>query len=154
MPPRFTPDKRPSRFSEDPKVRGEPSHNDYTGSGYDRGHLASNHVIGSFFGPQAQLESFMTTHIIPQTPSLNRGGVWHELERLEMGLGRAFGTVWIITGPVETSLANQLSFGVSLPEGCFKIFADQTSNGWRLSAFLFTQNSRGGTLHTYAVPVD
>lgn len=152
--PRFNPQKRPSRFSEDPLVRGEPSHDDYTHSGYDRGHLASNHVIGSYFGRKAQRESFLTTNIIPQTPGLNRGGVWRELERLEMGLGSAFGTAWVITGPVETSLANRLPAGVSLPEGCFKIYADQTGSGWRLAAFLFSQDSRGGTLHTYAVPVD
>jgi endonuclease G len=152
--PAFTPGERPSRFSDDPLIAREPSHDDYTRSGYDRGHLASNHVIGSYFGSRAQRESFLMTNIIPQKPGLNRGGAWRELERLEMGMGSAFGTAWIITGPVETHHSNRMPSGVSIPEGSFKIIADQTSAGWRLAPFLFPQGGSQSPLAAFVVPVD
>ena len=88
--------ERPSRFLDDPRVSGEAQHDDYTHSGYDRGHLASNAVIGSYFGATAQRETFYMTNIIPQTPKLNRGGVWRQIERLEMGMGAAFRDAWVV----------------------------------------------------------
>jgi len=154
--PSYSTTKRPSRFLDDPRVRGEAQHDDYTHSGYDRGHLASNAVIGSYFGATAQSETFYMTNIIPQTPELNRGGVWRQIERLEMGMGVAFRDVWVITGPIETDRTNRTAGGVSVPEGSFKIIADrdENSNAVRVQAFVLPQHPQSSNLSAYSVSVD
>ena len=154
--PVHTTTKRPRRFLDDPRVTGEVQHDDYSHSGYERGHLASNGVIGSYFGAAAQRETFYMTNIIPQTAQLNRGTAWRHIEQLEMGMGVAFRDVWIITGPVETDLANITEGGVSIPEGSFKIIADidEISNALRVQAFLFSQDPKNNNLRDYLVSVD
>ncbi|MBK8477301.1 MAG: DNA/RNA non-specific endonuclease [Opitutaceae bacterium] len=42
---------------------------EYTGSGYDRGHMAPNYAIGTHFGAAAQLETFLMSNVIPQKHS-------------------------------------------------------------------------------------
>lgn len=51
--------------------------NDYTGSGFDRGHLCPSADRSS--SEQANSETFLMTNIAPQTPDLNRE-VWENLE--------------------------------------------------------------------------
>ena len=154
--PTHTPTKRRKRMLDDPRVIGEVRHGDYTHSGYDRGHLASNSVIGSYFGAAAQRETFYMTNIIPQTPKLNQGAAWRHIERLEMGMGVAFKDVWIITGPVETDLENKTAGGVSIPEGSFKIIADidEINDALRVQTFLFTQDPKSSNIRDYLVSVD
>jgi hypothetical protein len=141
---------------DDPRVIGEVQHDDYTHSGYDRGHLASNAVIGSYFGAAAQRETFYMTNIIPQTPKLNRGGAWRHIERLELGMGATFRDAWVVTGPVETDLTNRTAGGVSIPEASFKIIADidETSNALRVQAFIIPQDPKSNNLSAYLVSVD
>ncbi len=55
--------------------RATPS--DYTGSGYDRGHIAPN--ADRYSGREAADATFLMTNIVPQTPDLNRGP-WQKLE--------------------------------------------------------------------------
>ena len=148
--------QRPSRFLDDPSVHGEHQHHDYTHSGYDRGHLASNAVIGSYFGPTAQRETFFMTNIIPQAPQLNRRGLWRQIEELEMRMGVAFEEVWVITGAIDTDRSNSMPSGVSIPEGSFKIIVDQPpgTQTLRVAAFAFPQNPQSNDISTYEVSVD
>ena len=154
--PAYRTAQRPSRFLDDPSVHGEPQHDDYTHSGYDRGHLASNAVIGSYFGPTAQRETFYMTNIIPQAPQLNRRGVWRQIEQLEMGMGAAFQEVWVITGAIDTDHSNRMPSGVSIPEGSFKIIVDQQpgNQALRVAAFVFPQDPQSNDLSGYVVSVD
>jgi len=154
--PAFRTAPRPGQFLDDPSVHGEPRHRDYTHSGYDRGHLASNAVIGSYFGPAAQRETFYMTNILPQTPQLNRRGVWRQIEQLEMGMGAAFQEVWVITGAIDTDRSNRMPSGVSIPEGSFKIIVDQQpgTQALRVAAFAFPQDPQSPQLSAYAVSVD
>jgi endonuclease G len=56
------------------------SSEDYIGSGYDRGHLASD---ASFdFSKESLYATYSMANIVAQEPSLNRG-LWLELEKLE-----------------------------------------------------------------------
>ena len=44
---------RPSRFTVDARTTSRIRHDDYTRSGYDRGHMAPNYAIGSRYGAPA-----------------------------------------------------------------------------------------------------
>ncbi|RUM43627.1 MAG: hypothetical protein DSY46_07865 [Hydrogenimonas sp.] len=69
---------------------------DYTGSGYDRGHLCPNAVAdGQNLKKQAQ--TFLMTNIAPQHPKLNREG-WNYLEQAVRKWVKKRGKLNIITG--------------------------------------------------------
>ena len=67
--------KRPSHFEEDERLTVQVSHEDYTHSGYDRGHMAPNYAIATRYGKKAQLQTFLTSNITPQKHTLN-DGIW------------------------------------------------------------------------------
>lgn len=132
--------KRPSRFRTDHRTEAKVSHNDYRGSGYDRGHMAPNHAIATRYGAEGQWETFLMSNIIPQTPHVNRH-IWKDLEmRVSRRYGRYFGEVWVVTGPVFTEPVKRLASGVPIPSGYYKIMADETGDQLRVMAFLL--NSR------------
>jgi endonuclease G len=113
--------KRPDKFTADRRVPGSPVSNDYIGSGYDRGHMAPNHVITICYGTDAQLETFLMTNIIPQRPSLNRQ-VWEGLESTETDTyGSRYDAVWVITGPVYDANVEKLGAGEEIPDACYRV---------------------------------
>jgi len=66
-----------ARFLQDPLEKTSLHTDDYTGSGFDRGHLAP--AADMVWDEKAMRECFYTTNIAPQYPSFNRGE-WKELE--------------------------------------------------------------------------
>ena len=57
--------KRPSKFLTDTRTASPVAHGDYTGTGYDRGHMAPNYAIGTRYGHEAQRETFLMSNIVP-----------------------------------------------------------------------------------------
>ena len=100
--------KRPSRFTTDTRTRSA-THDDYTGSGFDRGHMAPNYAIGTRYGHGAQRETFLMSNISPQAPDLNRS--WWRLVLASRGS---------VSGALKTALhtaVNQVfSFSYSTNE--------------------------------------
>lgn len=66
------------RFAEDTRVPSpRASHNDYTRSGYDRGHMVP--AADRSQNISSMKSTFIMTNVCPQVPSLNRGA-WKRLE--------------------------------------------------------------------------
>lgn len=66
------------RFTEDSRVaRPRATHDDYTRSGYDRGHLCP--AADRSASAQMMKSTFIMTNVCPQVPRLNRGD-WKRLE--------------------------------------------------------------------------
>jgi endonuclease G, mitochondrial len=85
----FRPDDRlPSEFT-----RVTPS--DYTGSGFDRGHLCPSADRSN--SPEANSATFLMSNITPQTPDLNQGP-WEKLETYSRTIARREGNLFIIAG--------------------------------------------------------
>jgi endonuclease G len=138
--PKLESAKRPSRFSTDPRTRAKVSHDDYTNSGFDRGHMAPNFGIATRYGPEAQKETFLMSNIIPQTPFINRH-LWKDLEmRVADGYGRYFREVWVVTGPVFQGEIKRLPSGVPIPSHYYKIMADEHDGKLRTLAFLIERD--------------
>ena len=134
---------RPSRFLVDDRTLAKVNHDDYTRSGYDRGHMAPNYAIGSRYGAAAQRETFLMSNIVPQEPTLNRT-VWRLLEeRVAKEYAMNFEEVWIITGPVYDEHKESLKSGVEIPDGFFKIIVDEVSGKPRVLAFVIGQDVTG-----------
>ena len=114
---------RPDRFSADGRAFSRVGHDDYTGSGYDRGHLAPNYAISQLYGREAQKQTFLMSNISPQKPSLNQK-VWQRLEAAAAdAFAPAFGEVWVTVGPVFESPVDRIGSGkVAVPSAFYAIF--------------------------------
>lgn len=69
---------------------------DYSRSGYDRGHMAPSADMPN---EQSQHESFSLANMIPQVPGNNRG-IWSSIEATTRHLANQKGQLYIITGPL------------------------------------------------------
>jgi endonuclease G len=117
----FTAYKRPDRFEPDPRVPNPIMHDDYNRTHYDRGHMAPNFAIMKHFGRDAQIETFLTTNIVPQKHALN-AGPWEKLEKREdEPYSVDFGDVWIIDGPAFSAAPETFPAGVAIPYATWKI---------------------------------
>jgi endonuclease G len=134
--PKVSYGKRQSRFSVDTRTQAQVSHNDYTHSGYDRGHMAPNYGIATRYGPEAQKETFLMSNVIPQNPAVNRH-LWKDLEmRVAKRYGRYFGEVWVVTGPVFQGEIKKLESGVPVPSAYYKIIVDEHRGELRALAIM------------------
>lgn len=107
-------DTERSQFYTDAEVATPPP-KDYTGSGYDRGHLCPSKDRSDT--PENNRAIFTMLNIIPQTPDNNRGP-WEKAERFERSLAQAGREVYVIAG----SVGSQTSFkGITVPESTWKV---------------------------------
>jgi endonuclease G len=103
-----------SQFYADPEI-STPSPKDYTGSGYDRGHLcpSGDRTANS----ENNRAVFTMLNIIPQAPDNNRGP-WEKAERFERDLALAGREVYIVAG----GAGSQASFkGINVPDSTWKV---------------------------------
>ncbi len=112
--------RRPD-FSPDPRLPDWFNHitySDYSGSGYDRGHLVPS--ADRFGNRELNEETFLMTNIVPQTAALNQYP-WEKLESYARGQARRGFEVHQIAGVYGTK--EILRGGVAVPTNCWKIIA-------------------------------
>jgi len=138
-------------FRQDWRTLWPVSTSSYSGSGYDRGHLAPNYAMAKVWGEDAQDDSFLMSNMMPQKPALNRQ-LWQRLEEVVMDhfLPR-FGRLQVITGPIyaETRitdleidrLLDRVGF-VEVPVAFYKIVVVPGDTPLAV-AFIMPQDVRG-----------
>ncbi len=90
---------------------------DYSGSGYDRGHLAPNADMAT---RSQQYDSFSLANIAPQSPRNNRY-IWRNIESATRYLTQQYGEVYTITGVAFTNKqTKRLNGQVLVPSHFFK----------------------------------
>jgi len=90
---------------------------DYSGSGYDRGHLAPNADMAN---RSQQYDSFSLANIAPQSPRNNRY-IWRNIESATRYLTQQYGEVYTVTGVAFTNKkTTQLAGHVLVPSHFFK----------------------------------
>jgi endonuclease G len=90
---------------------------DYTGSGFDRGHLCPSADRSS--SPEANSQTFYMTNMIPQTPDLNRN-VWNDFETYSRDLVKK-GKVdlYVVAGCYGEK--GKLKKKIIVPTNCWKL---------------------------------
>ncbi|MCY7368990.1 MAG: DNA/RNA non-specific endonuclease [Chamaesiphon sp.] len=68
---------------------------DYTGSGFDRGHMANSEDRSR--SPEDNIQTFLMTNILPQSPDNNQGP-WVQLENYSRQLVRSGKELFIVSG--------------------------------------------------------
>lgn len=140
---------RERRFSPDPMVKGTRiTHQDYSNSGYDRGHMAPAGDMK--WSEQSMRESFYMSNVCPQNHNLN-GGNWKALEELAREWARAYGEVFIACGPIVVSDYDVIgkNFSIAVPLAFYKVILRATETSWTSIGFVFQNESGHKPLLTY-----
>lgn len=146
-------EKRSHSFYTDPLVlTGSATNQDYSKSGYDKGHLAPAGDMKS--SPQAMKESFFFSNISPQLPGFNRG-IWKTLEEQVRVWAQLFDTLYIVTGPIlKTNLPTIGNNNVSIPNYFYKAILVYSNAHIQGIAFIMPHASSNNSIYSYAVPID
>ncbi|MEI7812935.1 MAG: DNA/RNA non-specific endonuclease [Ignavibacteria bacterium] len=149
------PNKRADKFTTDPEVlTGSSSPEDFSGSGYDRGHLCPAADMNS--SPVFMQECFYMSNMSPQNPSFNRG-IWSKLEKTVRLWADEDSLIYITTGPVFS--ANMPYIGktnkVAVPPEFYKVILCYNS-GHKNKAigFIIPNEGRTESLSYFIVSVD
>lgn len=146
---------RPADFSADDRVAHPVGNRDYAHSGYDRGHLAPNYIIGKLYGQAAQRATFFMTNVSPQTARLDQL-LWQRLEEAEADIVAPLaGDLPVLVGPIFRARPPRLKSGVAVPDAFFRIWLDHRSAQPRVLAFIMPQNVCGPEpIANYVTSVD
>ena len=145
--------ERTNKFIPDPKVKtGTANDKDYTGSGYDKGHLAPASDMG--WSSTTMAESFYYSNVSPQTPSFNRG-IWKKLEELVRSWAIENNTIYIVTGPVLTKELPTIGANkVSVPNYFYKIILDYSEPSVKGIGFIIPNAGQSEPLQHFAISID
>lgn len=97
-----------------------PRHDDYTNSGYDRGHMVRSEERTRT--EEDNKATFYMSNILPQRPDLNRG-VWLDFERYCETLCKdSLKQLFIVAGPVFIGqIHTSIGPDIAVPDSCFKL---------------------------------
>ena len=144
---------RQDAFRPDPAVKsGSADLADYTGSGYDRGHLTP--AADMHWSERTMDESFFMSNMSPQNPSFNRGA-WARLEQAVRRFAFSEGSIFVVTGPIVTS-EDEKSIGansVRVPGRYYKVIYDETPPQ-KMIAFVLPNKATNKSLDSYVTSVD
>lgn len=145
---------RAKHFQPDPLVQGISADNqDYSHSGYDRGHMAP--AADMKWSTQAMKESFYFSNICPQLHNLNAGD-WKELEEKVREWAQRDSAIIIISGPIING-DNPRRIGVSqvaVPDAFYKVILAPYLSTPRAIGFIMKHQKGNHPLRYYAVSVD
>jgi endonuclease G len=132
-----------------PSVRAELS--DYSGKGYDRGHMTPFEDLHA--NTAMALQSFYLSNMVPQDAKLNRG-LWRSIEmKTRVWATQSKDGLYVITGPVFDGATKKIGNGVGVPTHIFKVLIDKSSN--QGIAFLVPNNTppKNVKLENYIVTI-
>lgn len=144
------------RFEADPRTKHPVGYHDYTRSGWTRGHLAPNFLIGKLHGADAQRATFLMSNIAPQSHRLNEL-LWQRLEEAESdAVAPRAVQVWVVTGPLFGTQPRRLGkSGIPVPEAFYRVWLDVEAGAPRALAFIVPQDVCGTEpLSRYLASVD
>lgn len=143
---------RYKNFLVDEQVYGCAEPQDYTHSGYTRGHMAP--AADMKWDREVMKESFYMTNICPQKASLNSGG-WSKLEDKARDWARRDSAIIIASGPIFGSDMKTIGDSrVVVPEKFYKVVLAPFAAPMRAIGFIYPNGSSKGSIKNYAVTVD
>lgn len=117
---------RVNAFHADPRVKNSPKPSDYSGTGYDQGHMAP--AADSANSDQMR-ETFLMTNMTPQEPTLNRIS-WKTLEEnTRKQFAKIRGDMYVMNIAIYRPGAHRVGNGIPVPAGYWKIV--YTASGTR-----------------------
>lgn len=125
---------------------------DYTGSGYDRGHMCNSKDRTRT--KKDNSETFSMANMQPQTPDLNRH-VWEKLEANSRKLAMKGNTLYIIAGCYGTLKHIGKTHKVNVPKSCWKLEVVEGPNSKVIMVDIPNKNGISkDTWQKYATTID
>ena len=121
--------KRQNCFRQDPRLdeAQQIRHSDFTGSGYDRGHIkpANDAKLNSF----EHYNSFLMTNMAPQWAKMNQQE-WKAIEAYVNALSRkdSIRQAYMITGSIVDENPTMINDKIAVPSWFYKIYFFQNKN--------------------------
>jgi endonuclease G len=145
--------ERTNDFRPDPDISGvSPQPEDYSNSGFDRGHLAP--AADFKWSEQAMSETFVMSNMSPQRPGFNRG-VWKQLEEQVRRWASENEMIYVVSGPVLTDNLETIGNNrVAVPQQYFKALLDNTEPGINAIGFVLDNDASLLPLTAFAVTID
>jgi len=144
------PASRTNNFRPDTRVSDPVMQNDYSKTGFDRGHLVPAGDMK--LNKQAMSETFFMTNMSPQRPRFNQG-IWAQLENGVRDMVRKMGRAYVVTAPILKANLPRIRSGVSIPERYYKIAYFPDAGIMR--AYLIENDNQNGVSYThFQVSVD
>jgi endonuclease G len=140
-------------FKSDQQITtGSASKDDYTSTGFDKGHLSP--AADNNMSDQANEESFLMSNMSPQLPGFNRG-IWEELEQWVRQQAMVRTNIYVVVGPVFINNLGKLGTNeVTIPGYFYKVLLRFDGNVPKTIAFLLPQVGSIGHLKDYIVTVN
>ncbi|MCQ2606808.1 MAG: DNA/RNA non-specific endonuclease [Bacteroidales bacterium] len=145
--------RKGNAFFPDPEAEGVViSTYDYSGSGYDRGHMAPAGDMK--WSKEAMMESFYLSNICPQNPNLN-GGDWRILEEKVRVWAGYYQSIYVVCGPLVSKKPQTIGTNkIAVPDAFFKVLLRFTDKGVETIGFIFKNEAGHKPLTEYMVTVD
>ena len=128
-------------FRMDPSLKGvrQAMREDYSGSGWTKGHLMP--AADAAFSNSTMSETFYFTNVCPQDETLNAGD-WQYLEKRVRQWANRYGSVWVVTGPIvgENRYGSIGDRDVVVPDAFYKALLIRKKNG-SYSAIAFVMDN-------------
>jgi len=145
--------ERTNKFLSDPMVKtGSAENEDYSKSGYDRGHLAPAADMG--WSAKTMAESFYFSNMSPQVPGFNRG-IWKRTEELVRTWANAYDSLYIVTGPVLNGNLPAIGANkVSIPNYYYKVILDYKRPEVKAIGIIMRNAASSEPIQHFVVSVD
>lgn len=131
-----------SKFSFRKCDENTASDDDYSGTGYDKGHLANAEDFA--YNCALDKETFCYYNCYPQTIKLNRG-IWKQWETKLRQLSQSK-PIFIIAGGIYTNKLLKEGHDVVIPDYCYKIVVDPPTK--EIIYCLLFPNDNSGSVQT------
>lgn len=149
-------DREGIEFRMDPDLKGctQAMREDYSGSGWTKGHLMP--AADAATSSSTMAETFYFTNICPQDETLNAGD-WQFLEKKVRSWARRYGSVFVVTGPIvgENRYGTIGDRDVTVPDAFYKALLVRRKDGSYSSiAFVMGNDSERYFLKDCNITVD
>ena len=141
-------------FSRDPNMEGsQASREDYSNSGWDKGHMAPRADMK--WSEESLAESYYFTNVCPQNHEMNAYD-WCSIEKLARRMATEHGSVYVVCGPVFTTHEYGTIGGnqVNVPDAFFKALLMKVDGTYQSIAFLVPNRPDRHPIHEYACTVN
>ncbi len=143
---------RTDNFWQDSNIEGCTKHSDYTGSGYDRGHMCP--AADQKWSIEAMNDCFVMANMCPQLHDLN-AGAWETLESKERLWAKRDSALVIVAGPLYIDGEKYIEKSkVKVPDAFFKILIAPYLDEPRGIAFVYPHMKCTGNMQDYATTID
>ncbi len=119
-----------TQFRMDPDLKGctQAMREDYSGSGWTKGHMMP--AADAAFDTTSMEETYYFTNVCPQNETLNAGD-WQYLEKKVRSWAQRYGSVWVVTGPIvgENRYGKIGERDVTVPDSFYKALLVRRPDG-------------------------